>query len=92
MGTKVVMYMVHRKAIISSGNWFQKYGKFLRSGENSILIPPSAEVFGEETVQILLDSARRAKIGKSAWMTVHPYTWDEHADETLRLLRAAVRS
>ncbi len=90
MGTKVVMYMVHGKALIAGGNWFQQYGKFLRNGENSILIPPSAEVFGEETVKALLDPMRRARIGESAWITVRPYTWDEHADETLRLLKASV--
>ena len=90
MGTKVVMYMVHRKAIISSGNWFEQYGKFLKSGDNSILIPPSSEVFGRETVKALLDPLRCATIGESAWVTVRPYTWDEHADETLKLLRASI--
>jgi glycosyltransferase involved in cell wall biosynthesis len=89
MGTKVVMYMVHRKALISSGKWFQQYGEFLRNGDNSILIPPSAETFGEETVKALLDPLRRARIGDSAWTTVRPYTWDKHAEETLRLLRAS---
>jgi glycosyltransferase involved in cell wall biosynthesis len=91
MGTKVVMYMVHRKTVIAGGNWFKQYGKFLRNGENSILIPADVEVFGEATVKALLDPARRAKIGESAWITVRPYTWDEHADETLRLLKASVR-
>jgi glycosyltransferase involved in cell wall biosynthesis len=89
MGTKVVMYMVHRKAIISSGNWFEQYGKFLKNGDNSILIPPTVDVFGMETVKALLDPVGRAKIGESAWVTVHPYTWDKHAEETLRLLRAS---
>ena len=89
MGTKVVMYMVHAKAILAGGNWFKQYGKFLRNGENSILIPADAETFGEETVKALLNPIQRARIGESAWATVRPYTWDEHADETLRLLKAS---
>ena len=90
MGTKVVMYMVHRRPVISSGGWFHRYGRFLRNGENSILIPPSVEAFGEEAVKALQDPLRRAKIGESAWTTVRRYTWDEHAEETLKLLHASI--
>ena len=89
MGTKVVMYMVHRKAIISSGSWFDQYGEFLKNGDNAILIPPDAETFGKEAVRILQDPGMRSRLGESAWRTISPYTWDKHADETIRLLKAS---
>ena len=90
MGTKVVMYMVHSRAIISGGNWFDQYSFFLRDGENSVLIPSKADIFGREAIHLLQDSGKRARLGESAWKTVSPYTWDKHAAETLRLLRGSV--
>jgi glycosyltransferase involved in cell wall biosynthesis len=89
MGTKVVMYMVHGRAVICGGGWFEQYGKFLKNGENSILIPSTVKAFSEEAVSLLKDRVRRARLGESARRTVNPYTWDRHADETLRLLRAS---
>jgi glycosyltransferase involved in cell wall biosynthesis len=90
MGTKVVMYMVHRRAIVSAGNWFDQYGQFLKNEENSILIPCKTEKFATEAVTVLGDPPLRERLGESAWETVRPYTWDEHANETLRLLNEAV--
>ncbi|MDA4120191.1 MAG: glycosyltransferase, partial [Thaumarchaeota archaeon] len=89
MGTKVFMYMVHRRAVIAGGGWFNQYGQFLRNGKNSILIPPNVEVFAKEAVRVLTDSDLGSRLGRSAWETASPYTWDMHADETLRLLRAS---
>jgi glycosyltransferase involved in cell wall biosynthesis len=87
MGTKVVMYMVHRRAIVSGGGWFDQYGEFLKNGENSILIPSNAETFGKEAARLLKDPEKRVRLGESAWKSVSPYTWDNHADETLTLLK-----
>ncbi len=92
MGTKVVMYMVHRKAVVSSGGWYDRYGAFLRNGENAFLIPPSARAFGETVVSTLESPGELARVGQAAWESVKPYTWDRHADETLRLLREAAEN
>lgn len=92
MGTKVVMYMVHRRAVVSAGNWYKQYGQFLRSGDNSILIPCDKHAFAEEAVRLLTDPRLRQSLGLSAWETVSPYTWDKHADETLKLLSSACES
>lgn len=90
MGTKVVMYMVHRRAIISGGAWFKQYGRFLNNGENTILIPPDAAKFAEKTLEILKDAEKRRRLGDAAWEAVEPFTWDRHASETLSLLHEAV--
>ncbi len=92
MGTKVVMYMVHRRAIISGGGWYGQYGEFLKNGDNSVLIPSDKEAFCREAVKVLRDPERRLRLGESAWRTVSPYTWDAHAAETLRLLRRSAGS
>jgi glycosyltransferase involved in cell wall biosynthesis len=89
MGTKVVMYMVHRRAIISGGGWYNRYGRFLKNGENSILVPPDVGKFAEQTAGVLKDAERRRRLGEAAFATVKPYTWDRHASETLNLLHEA---
>ncbi len=92
MGTKVLMYMTHKKALVASGNWYDRYGFFLKNGENAILVPPDSTVLGKKIVELLGNPELRARLGESAWNTVQPYTWDMHADETLRLLREAMNS
>lgn len=87
MGTKVFMYMVHRRAIIAGGNWFNQYGQFLRNGENLILIPPNTESFTAAAIKVLKDPELRTRLGRAAREAALPYTWDRHADDTLRLLR-----
>ena len=89
MGTKVVMYMVHRKPVLSSGNWYDRYRLFLRNNENAFLIPSNPEVLADKIVEILEKPDLLERVGESAWRTVMPYTWDRHAEETLRLLRDA---
>ena len=42
MGTKVIMYMVHRKPVLATGSWHEQYGSFLRNGENIVMVPQSA--------------------------------------------------
>lgn len=92
MGTKVILYMVHRRPVISSGAWFRQYSGFLRNGDNCILIPPSAEELELKLTELLLSPTVGSKLGEAGWKTVMPYTWDKHADETLVLLDEATQS
>lgn len=90
MGTKVVMYMVHRRPVLAAGSWYKKYGKFLRSRDNCILVPPDRGEVAAALVKLLGDEELRTSLAESAWDTVRPYTWDLHADETLRALHEAM--
>jgi glycosyltransferase involved in cell wall biosynthesis len=90
MGTKVVMYMVHRKAVVAGGSWYDRYKLFLRNGDNSFLVPADAGAFGKEVVVALKDQELRRRVGESAWRTVSPYTWDRHAEDTMKLLKDSV--
>ena len=92
MGTKVVMYMVHRKPVLASGNWYDRYRLFLRNNENAFLIPSNPEILADKIVEILERPELLERVGESAWRTVMPYTWDRHVEETLRLLRDAANS
>lgn len=89
MGTKVILYMVHHKPVIATGSWFKEYGLFLRNMENAVLIPPDSGLLSDGIVELLSKPDLRRKIGESGWQTVRPFTWDEHATETLKLLRDA---
>jgi glycosyltransferase involved in cell wall biosynthesis len=89
MGTKVILYMVHKRAVISAGGWYDKYGIFLRSNENSILIPPDADILADKIIDLLQNSELTNRLGAEAWRTVEPYSWARHASETIALLRSA---
>jgi len=90
MGTKVLMYMSHHLPVVSTGGWFDKYGEFLRDGENIVLIPPDEEKLREALTRLLPRPAELRLIGEAGWRSVRPYSWDRHAEETLRLLRETV--
>ncbi len=89
MGTKVIMYMAHRLPVVSIGSWYDRYHDFLKNGENSILLPPEPDKLATSLVRLLSDTDQRRAIGLAGWETVRPYSWDRHAEETLRLLHNA---
>lgn len=89
MGTKVLMYMAHHVAVVSAGAWFDRYRAFLRNGKNAVLIPPDSAQLSSQLMKLLSDPALRASIAREGWLTVQPYTWDRHAEDTLALLREA---
>lgn len=89
MGTKVMMYMANRLPVVSIGGWYDRYGEFLKDGKNVVLLPPDAGRLGTALASLLSDPKRLDRLGESGWETVKPYSWDRHADETLRLLREA---
>ena len=89
MGTKVLMYMANRVAVVSVGKWYDKYGKFLRNGENALLVPPDAGSLASAVEELLHDGAQRSRLVGVAWDSIRPYSWDTHADVTLSLLRDA---
>jgi len=91
MGTKVVMYMAHRLPVISTGAWYNRYHQFLRNSENSILIPPESAELAVQLVRVMSDPGLLTSLGDAGWLTVKPYTWDRHADDTLALLREAAQ-
>jgi len=90
MGTKVLMYMSQGLPVISTGAWYQQYGEFLRNGENVILIPPISQQLCEQIARLLGNPELMREIGEAGWRAVLPYTWENHADETLALLREAI--
>lgn len=90
MGTKVLMYMANGVAVVSAGAWFHQYGKFLEDGDNAILVPPESGRLASAILELLQDPKKRQGLAESAMASVHPYTWSEHADQTLALLREAV--
>ena len=92
MGTKVIQYMVHRRPVISMGGWYDQYGEFLKNGINCVLVPPDPVRLGEVIVRVLNDGRLRESLGEEAWKTVHPYTWDKHAEVTESELNAAVET
>jgi len=90
MGTKVLMYMSQGLPVISTGAWYQQYSEFLKNGENVVLIPPVSERLCEQIARLLENPKLMRQIGEAGWRAVMPYTWEEHADETLALLREAI--
>ena len=89
MGTKVILYMVHKKPVISIGRWYDHYRLFLRNGDNCLLLPPDAEGLSEKLIQLLKDPSAREVIAARGWETVAPYTWERHAAEVMEWLRDA---
>ncbi len=92
MGTKVLMYMAHSVAVVSVGAWFDRYHVFLRNGQNVILVPPKSEELGSQLVRILSDPGLLSSVAREGRLTVEPYSWDRHAEDTLSLLREAADS
>ncbi|HUK74603.1 MAG TPA: glycosyltransferase family 4 protein [Nitrososphaerales archaeon] len=92
MGTKVLMYMSNRLPVVSVGGWYDRYGEFLRDGENAILLPPKSGDLSRELVALLSDPSRLRRLGEAGWESAKPFTWDRHADVTLSLLREAGQS
>ncbi len=86
MGTKVILYMVHRKPVISTGSWHNKYNEFLVNGKNCILIPPEVDALTNTIISLLKDAKLRRRIGEEGWLTVKPYSWDAHALVTTELM------
>lgn len=89
MGTKVMMYMANHLSVISTGAWYNRYGEFLRNGENSILIPPDSAFLSSRAIELLNNPLERRHLAEAGWTSISPYTWDKHAEETLSLLREA---
>ena len=86
MGTKVILYMVHKKPVISTGSWYNQYTEFLVNGKNCILIPPDVDALTNTMISLLKDVALRRRIGEEGWLTVKPYSWDTHALVTIELM------
>ena len=91
MGTKVLMYMVHRRPVVATGDWYDRYSLFLRNGRNILMVPPDPNSLKEALFDLLQSREERKRIGEAGWAAAQPYTWDRHAEDTLRLLDAAVK-
>lgn len=89
MGTKVLMYMANRVAVVSAGGWYDRYHEFLRNGENALLVPPDGARLASAVVELLQSPEKRGRLEEAAWTSVQPYSWDHHAEKTMALLAEA---